>query len=74
MTDGTVLGQCQDNGARYLTHVRYRIPFVTTVYTRLCAGLTVVRSRAWTRPRNIIDSPCCGSPQRWRRHPMYRIR
>jgi hypothetical protein len=28
-----------DNGARYLTFVRYRIPFVTTVYTEIARRL-----------------------------------
>jgi hypothetical protein len=31
--------ECQDNGARYLTFVRYRIPFVTTVYTEIVRRL-----------------------------------
>jgi hypothetical protein len=38
-TDGTVeeieADECQDNGARYLTFVRYRVPFVWTVYTEI---------------------------------------
>jgi hypothetical protein len=42
-TDGTVeeidADECQDNGARYLTFVRYRIPFVTTVYTEIVRRL-----------------------------------
>jgi hypothetical protein len=39
-TDGTVeVDECQDNGARYLTIVRYRIPFVTTVYTEIVRRL-----------------------------------
>jgi hypothetical protein len=41
--DGTVeqikAHECQDNGARYLTFVRYRIPFVTTVYAELVRRL-----------------------------------
>jgi hypothetical protein len=42
-TDGTVeeieADECQDNGARYLTFVRYRIPFVTTVYAEIVRRL-----------------------------------
>ena len=42
-TDGSVeeieADECQDNGARYLTFVRYRIPFVTTVYTEIVRRL-----------------------------------
>jgi hypothetical protein len=42
-TDGTIeeieADECQDNGARYLTLVRYRIPFVTTVYTEIVRRL-----------------------------------
>jgi hypothetical protein len=42
-TDGSVeeieADECQDNGARYLTFVRYRIPFVTTVYTEVVRRL-----------------------------------
>jgi hypothetical protein len=42
-TDGTLeeieADECQDNGARYLTFVRYRIPFVTTVYTEIVRRL-----------------------------------
>jgi hypothetical protein len=42
-TDGTVeeieADECQDNGARYLTFVRYRIPFLTTVYTEIVRRL-----------------------------------
>jgi hypothetical protein len=42
-TDGSVeeieADECQDNGARYLTFVRYRIPFLTTVYTEIVRRL-----------------------------------
>jgi hypothetical protein len=42
-TDGTVeeieADECQDNGARYLTFVRYRIPFLWTVYTEIVRRL-----------------------------------
>jgi hypothetical protein len=31
--------ECQDNSARYLTFVRFRIPFVTTVYTEIVRRL-----------------------------------
>jgi hypothetical protein len=31
--------ECQDNGARYLTFVRYRLPFGTTVYTEIVRRL-----------------------------------
>jgi hypothetical protein len=41
--DGTVeeieADECQDNGARYLTFVRFRIPFVWTVYTEIVRRL-----------------------------------
>jgi hypothetical protein len=42
-TDGSVeeiqAHECQDNGARYLTFVNYRILFVTTVYTEIVRRL-----------------------------------
>jgi hypothetical protein len=42
-TDGTVeeieADECQDNGARYLTFVRYRIPFLWTVYVEVVRRL-----------------------------------
>jgi hypothetical protein len=42
-TDGSVeeieADECQDGGARYLTFVRYRIPFLTTVYTEIVRRL-----------------------------------
>jgi hypothetical protein len=31
--------ECQDNGARYLTFVNYRVLFVTTVYTEIVRRL-----------------------------------
>jgi hypothetical protein len=31
--------ECQDNGARYLTFVNYRVLFVTTVYTEIMRRL-----------------------------------
>jgi hypothetical protein len=41
-----------DNGARYLTFVRYRIPFVTTVYTEIVRRLD---RRAVTNRRSAVD-------------------
>jgi hypothetical protein len=42
-TDGSVeeieADEYHDNGARYLTFVRCRIPFVTTVYTEIVRRL-----------------------------------
>jgi hypothetical protein len=42
-TDGSVeeieADECQDNGARYLTFVNYRVLFVSTVYTEIVRRL-----------------------------------
>jgi hypothetical protein len=60
-TDGTVeeieADECQDNGARYLTFVRYRIPFLTTVYTEIVRRLDRTAVARIDEPRPIEAGP-----------------
>jgi hypothetical protein len=73
-TDGSVeeieADDCQDNDVRYLTFVRYRIPFLWTVYAEIVREAGSPRRRPGGR-RGLNDWPVADRhrPRRGSRRP-----